>query len=222
VSLTPKNKWTYGNSWDKYPIEEGEVWCDPASSSKIAVANLRGDLPDFIADIDLLYCGFPWNQGNVNSFITKAGMDKYIKSYDEFMDSLFSKISLINPKVCYLEIGKRHKCDFMEQLTKQFPIVQVWKITYNRKNPCYLLRGGQSPVTFDFSGMNDESTPYAAIKADHPHGVADLCIGRGLTLLAAHKLGAKFFGTELNKRILAAAIERAAMKGIHYEKCNVQ
>jgi hypothetical protein len=33
-----------------------------------------------------------------------------------------------------------------------------------------------------------------------------------LTLLAAHKFGAKFFGTELNKRILAVAIERAAMK----------
>ena len=76
MSLTPKNKWTYGNSWDKYPIEENEVWCDPASGSKIAVADLRGDLPNFIAGIDLLYCDFPWNQGNVNSFITKAGMDK--------------------------------------------------------------------------------------------------------------------------------------------------
>lgn len=56
---------------------------------------------------------------------------------------------------------------------------------------------------------------------EQPGSVADLCTGRGLTLLAAHKFGAKFYGTELNKRRLAVAIDRAAKAGVFYEKCNL-
>ena len=61
-----------------------------------------------------------------------------------------------------------------------------------------------------------------AIQAEKPSSVVDLCTGRGLTLLAAHKFGARFYGTELNKRRLAVAIDRASKAGVFYEKCDIQ
>lgn len=213
-------KWKYGDSWEKYPIEEGEIWQEPFSQSRIAVADLRNDLP-FEIEAELIYMDSPWNKGNVNSFITKAGMNSYIDSFEYFMDCLFGKIKQINPEVCYLEIGKQHKQDFIGRLNQLFPIVQDWQITYYKKNPCYLLRAGENVLEQDFTGLDDEVTPYRAIMFEQPGSVADLCTGRGLTLLAAHKHGKKFYGTELNKRRLAVAIDRAAKAGVFYEKCNL-
>jgi methylase of polypeptide subunit release factors len=106
-----------------------------------------------------------------------------------------------------------------------YPTRQVWGITYYKKNPCYLIRGGHvllDPRFRWFDDFDDEYTPALAIEAEHPATVADLCTGRGLTLLAAHKYGATFYGTELNKRRLAVAIDRATKQGIRYEKYPVQ
>lgn len=214
-------KWKYGDSWEKYPIEEGETWQDPTSLSKIAVADLRNELP-FKIKTEMIYMDSPWNKGNVNSFITKAGMDSYINSFESFMDYLFEKINQINSEVCYLEIGKQHKQDFINRLNQLFPVVQDWQIVYYKKNPCYLLRAGENVLEHDFTGLDDEVTPYRAIMLEQPRSVSDLCTGRGLTLLAAHKHGKKFYGTELNKRRLAVAIDRAAKAGVYYEKCNIQ
>lgn len=213
-------KWKYGDSWEKYPIEEGEIWQEPFSQSRIAVADLRNPLP-FEIKAEMVYMDSPWNKGNVNSFITKAGMDSYIDSFEGFMDCLFWQIKKIDPAVCYLEIGKQHKEDFIQRLAAMFSCVEEWEIKYYKKNPCYLVRGADYITEADFTGLDDEVTPYRAIMFEQPGSVADLCTGRGLTLLAAHKFGAKFYGTELNKRRLAVAIDRAAKAGVFYEKCNL-
>ncbi|MDD2813803.1 MAG: hypothetical protein PHF53_10370 [Bacteroidales bacterium] len=214
-------KWKYGDSWEKYPIEEGEIWQDPLSLSRIAVADLRNDLP-FDIKAEMVYMDSPWNKGNVNSFITKAGMNSYIDSFEGFMDCLFNQIKKISPEVCYLEIGKQHKSDFISRLNVLFPVVQDWQIVYYKKNPCYLLRAGEDITEQYFTGLDDEVTPLKAIQAEKPSSVVDLCTGRGLTLLAAHKFGARFYGTELNKRRLAVAIDRASKAGVFYEKCDIQ
>jgi len=213
-------KWKYGDSWEKYPIEEGETWQDPMSLSKIAVSDLRNELP-FKIKTEMIYMDSPWNKGNVNSFITKAEMSNYIDSFEDFMDCLFGQISKIDPSVCYLEIGKQHKENFISRLSALFPCIEEWEIRYYKKNPCYLLRAGEDITEQDFTGLDDEVTPLKAIQAEQPLSVSDLCTGRGLTLLAAHKYGAQFVGTELNKRRLAVAIDRAAKAGVHYEKSNV-
>ena len=83
-------KWKYGDSWEKYPIEEGEIWQEPFSQSRIAVADLRNDLP-FEIEAEMVYMDSPWNKGNVNSFITKAGMNSYIDSFESFHGLSFSK-----------------------------------------------------------------------------------------------------------------------------------
>ena len=213
-------KWKYGDSWEKYPIEEEEIWEDPMSLSRIAVADIRDQLP-FEIKAGMVYMDSPWNKGNVNSFITKAEMNSYIDSFEYFMDCLFCQISKIDPSVCYLEIGKQHKADFRSRMSELFSCVEEWEILYYKKNPCYLIRGANNTTEADFTGLDDEVTPLKAIQAEQPSSVADLCTGRGLTLLAAHKFGARFYGTELNKRRLAVAIDRAAKAGVYYEKSDV-
>lgn len=221
-------KWQYGDSWEKYPIVEGEIWGHFPCDSMIAVHDLRNPLPDamlcshFFRHVDLLYCDPPWSQGNANSFITKAGMDSYISGFDTFLDALFGQIRDLRPGTCYLEMGSLHLTDVKSRMGALYPFIQSWPITYYRKNPCHLIRGGPDFSQEDFSGLDDEQTPATAIKAEHPSTVADLCTGRGLTLLAAHANGARFFGIELNKRRLAVAIDRAAKQGIRYEKYPVQ
>ncbi len=213
--------WKYGDSWEKYPIEEDEIWQDPMSQSNIAVADLRNQLP-FEIKTEMVYMDSPWSKGNVNSFITKAGMSNYIDSFEYFMDCLFGHIKKIDPSVCYLEIGKQHKEDFIVRLASIYSCVEEWEIRYYKKNPCYLVRGADFITDTDFTGLDDEVTPLKAIQTEKPSSVSDLCTGRGLTLLAAHKFGAKFYGTELNKRRLAVAIDKAAKTGVYYEKCNIQ
>jgi hypothetical protein len=207
-------KWRYGDSWEKFPIKEGETWS--YRESHIAVADLRYPLPDFMQQADMIYCDPPWNKGNVNSFITKAGMDSYVEDFHIFMDVLFDKIAWINPQVCYLEVGERHRCDFMSRMGNLYPNVKSWEITYYKKNLCYLIRGGISPTADDFSGLDEAHTPEITIGLENPKCVADPCTGQGLTLLAAHKHKVRFAGTELNRRRLAVAIDRAAKTGVKY------
>lgn len=223
--MSSGSKWKYGDSWERYPITEGEIWSHAPTGSRIAVADIRDPLPPFMYQADMIYTDPPWSKGNANSFVTKAGLDSYVDSFDEFMDTLFGQIGKIRPNVCYLEVGKQHRQDFKDRLAEQFPTLQEWQITYYRKHPCYLLRAATAlapMIEADFTGLDDEVTPTWAIGIEHPTCVADLCTGRGLTLLAAHQCGARFVGTELNRRRLAVAIDRAAKQGVAYAKDPVQ
>lgn len=214
--MADRSRWTYGDSWERYPIKPGELWTHPESGSTVAVHDLRDGAPGWMLGAEMVYCDPPWSKGNANSFVTKAGLDRYVDSFDRFMDALFRAICDIGPKVAYLEIGKQHVKDFERRLSQLFPVVRDWGITYYRRSPCYLLRGGPKASAMDFSGLDDEETPLAAIETEKPVSVADLCTGRGLTMLAAHRAGATFYGTELNPRRLAVALDRAAKMGVRY------
>lgn len=210
-------KWRYGDSWERFPIADGETWTHAASGSALTVHDIRDPLPEHMRGVDLLYADPPWNQGNVNSFITKAGMDRYVGSFAEFLVALASAIDTVAPRVCYLEAGAKHVDDVAALLGARWQHVDRWKIRYYRKHPCYLLRGASTPAPADLTGLDDEETPLASIEAEAPAAVADICAGRGLTLLAAHQSGLPFHGTELNRRRLAVAIDRAAAVGWQYE-----
>ncbi len=194
------------------------MWAHQPSGSQVSVCDLRGGLPEYVIGADMVYSDPPWSKGNANSFITKAGLHSYVDDYQDFMAALFGRIREIGPAVCYLEIGKQHVADFQARLHDIYPTVQTWEITYYHKHPCYLVRGGKTPTSRDYTGLDDEETPEAAIYAERPASVADPCTGRGLTLLAAHRVGTRFLGTELNRRRLAVALERAARMGVQYEK----
>lgn len=208
----------YGNSWEKYPVKNGEVWKDRSTHSFVSVSDITKTLPGYMFTADMVYCDPPWNQGNVNAFYTKAGKKDYINSFEEFYSFLFKWIKKIKPASCYLEIGRQNKNIFIDCLNNIFPVVQHWGITYYGKNPCYLVRGGTSSQNFDFTGMDDKHTPFEAIKHETTSSiVGDLCTGQGLTAIAAYRLGKQFVGTELNQRRLAVTIDKVNKLGGSYE-----
>lgn len=207
---------SYGNSWEKYPITEGEQW--KFDKSIISVNDITKGLPEYMLQADMIYCDPPWELKNVNMFNSKSGR-AYMDHFNEFYEPLFFHIERINPKVCYLQVGKPSLEIFKDKLEQQFETVQIWDILYYRKHHCYLLRGGNDAgCDFDFTNIDDTVTPIKAVEYEKPQYVADFCAGRGLTAEACFINGSHFLGTELNRRKLAVLIERSRKYGNGFEK----
>ncbi|MBX3045126.1 MAG: hypothetical protein KIT33_15180 [Candidatus Kapabacteria bacterium] len=205
-------KWTYGDSWEKFPINENEVW--KAGNHLLSVRDLTNlsNLDFFgIKQFDMSYIDPPWNTGNINSFYTKAGLEER-KQFNAFIIKLISLIKVYSPKVNYMEMGKQNKDFVINEIERAGgKVTNEWKITYYQKYPCYLLRytfSNSPAVNNDFSGLDDDDTPILAIKSElNIKNVLDLCTGRGLTGRTAQSLGISFYGTELNKRRIACLID---------------
>ena len=210
-------KWSYGDSWEKYPIEPGELWRERGNGSLVMAHDLFNGLPAHMREADLIYCDPPWNTSNINAFYTKAGIQQ-TREFHSFADLLFTSIMAIHPGVCYIEIGKQNLKLFEAELKLMYPYVQTWEVTYYKRNRSYLLRGGKYGFSqTNFTGMDDMHTPRAAMMTEQFTCVGDLCMGRGLTGTAAYRLGKRFVGTELNKRRLAVLIDEVAKLGGEWE-----
>lgn len=195
----------YGRDWESYQLQYGEIWS--SENARICNWDITKGVPEFMKVADMIYCDAPWTLGNVNMFNSKAGRG-YMNDFSEFYVHLFSLIREICPRVCFLEIGKEELSTFKGQLEEIYRHVQVWQVTYYKKNKSYLIRGSDSPTDFDYKGLDDEFTPYIAIYNEKPNIVADACTGRGLTAISAFRNGCKFVGTELNARKLAVLCTR--------------
>jgi len=206
------NKWKYGDSWEHFPISEGEIWTEKKTESKVCVCDLFDRLPSFMEEADLIYTDSPWNTGNMKGFYTKA-QKKTERTFAEFAAVLFDHIATIGAPVCYLEIGKQNLTNFLEEMEVLFPVVQHWQVTYYKRHKSYLVRGGQEKTDVNFTGIDDMITPRVAMENEQFTCVADLCMGRGLIATTAFELGKRFVGTELNKRRLAVTIEKVAKMG---------
>jgi hypothetical protein len=204
-------KWSYGDSWEKYPIKRNELWYEINTGSIVEVLDIFKGLPPYMYKADMIYCDPPWTTGNMKSFYTKAGMSTE-KTYKNLLDVLFKNIKKIKPKVCFLEVGKQNMNLVLEKL-KMFNHIQFWNITYYRKYPMILTRGGFKKTNFNYTGMDDNYTPGQAILNEKPKCIADFCAGRGLTMREAYKSNIKFVCTELNKRRLAVGIEKISKIG---------
>jgi len=210
-------KWTYGNAWEQFPIEPGEVWGIPANGSRVAVHNIFNPLPRFMHEADLLFIDPPWNQGNLTSFYTKAGRDDY-QEWRDFTAVLFQRINEVNPSICYIEIGNQFVDEWHGRLAGMFECVQRWPVVYYRKHPTNIIRGGFAPIGHDFTGM-DEAKAIDLIGQIESYAVmGDLCMGQGLVGLSAWAAGRPFVGTELNKRRLANLLQKLAKKGAEIAK----
>lgn len=208
----------YGKYWEKYPIEDGEVWKDPVLGSMISVHDIRNGIPDYMLNVDMIYSDPPWNKRNLNAFISKAGKTSSVSNLTDFIELIFNSVKKISPRVCYLEIGTQYKDEYIARMQNLYNCVQSWEITYYNKSPCYLIRGSLIKTDVDYTGLDDANTPGIAISSELPKSVADFCMGRGLTMINANKQGIPFFGTELIKRKLAVGIQRAKSIGRTYEK----
>ncbi len=209
--------WAYGDSWERYPIEPGELWQENRTESRVMAHDLFDGLPDHMRQADMIYCDPPWNTGNINSFYTKAGIQQ-TREFPSFADLLFESIAIIKPTVCYLEIGKQNLAIFTDKLQHICPYVQTWPVTYYKRNRSYLLRGSwYAPTNVDFTDIDDMDTPRLAMANEEFECVGDLCMGRGLTGITAYQLGKRFVGTELNKRRLAVLVDEVAKLGGEWE-----
>ncbi len=204
--------WRYGDSWERHPIAAGEIWTETGTGSAVAVADLFDGLPAFMTQADMIYVDPPWNTGNVGSFYTKAGTARR-GDFDDLLAALLDGVATIQASVCYMEMGRQNLGKTLDALGRLYPTIQYWLITYYRRNPSYLIRGGPRPATADFTGSDDMDTPRLAMQSEMFTCVADLCMGRGLTATTAYQLGKRFVGTELNPRRLACAIDKVAQLG---------
>ena len=204
--MSTMNKWSYGTAWEHFPIEEGQIWGTENPVNLVTVHDILNTLPVFMFNADLLFIDPPWNGGNLNSFYTKAFISGY-QEYGIFVDALFGHIADINPRTCYLEIGKENVDLFCDLLPFKFK--QRWQVTYYRKYPCWIIRGSKMrPIEYDFTGI-DEAECIKTIAEIEQYGViGDLCMGRGSVGLAANKAKKQFVGTELNKRRLACLLDK--------------
>lgn len=205
------NKWLYGDSWEKYPIENDQIWIEKNSNSKLMINDILKKIPEYLKEADMIYTDTPWDTGSMNSFFTKAHI-KEKHSFDELCDTVYNCIVTINPKICYLEIGKQNINKYKDILNKLYPVVQEWNIVY-KKNPMKLLRGGHNIQQYDFTGLDDNDAPLIAMKNEEFNCVCDFCMGQGLTAVAAYNLQKKFVGSELNKRRLAVTIDKIVKLG---------
>lgn len=204
--------WSYGDSWERYPIEAGEPWMERSTGSQVAVYDLFDGFPAFMTHADMIYVDPPWNTGNIRSFYTKAGMPTK-RNFRQFLDVLFGRIKDIDAPVCYMEMGKQNRETVINTLQDLYASVQFWEVIYYRKNPSFLIRAAHTPTDTDFTGIDDMHTPRMAMETELFSCVADLCMGRGLTATTAYRLGKQFVGTELNKRRLAVTIDKIAKLG---------
>jgi hypothetical protein len=212
-------KWPYGDAWEQFPIELGEVWGISANESRVAVHDLFEPLPEFMKCADMLFVDPPWNQGNVNTFYTKAGRTDYINNFTDFEKAFFRRVKDINPVTCYIEIGFQAVDKWQALLSETYPVVQKWDVVYYRKHPCHILRGSRSaPLDFDYTGMDESKVIAKAGEIEQYSVLGDICMGRGLVGMAAFSAGKPFVGTELNKRRLACLLQKLHKKGAEVKK----
>jgi len=206
----------YGDAWEQYPIQPGEVW-GLDNGSRVAVHDIFKPLPGFMQAADLLFVDPPWNQGNLTAFYTKAKMTDY-RSFVEFAAVLFERLAAIGARTCYIEIGNQYVDGWSERLAQLYPVLQRWPVVYYRKHPTNIIRGGQALVAADFTGMDEARVIAKVAQIEDYQVMGDLCMGQGLVGLAAHTAGKPFVGTELNQRRLAVLLQKLAKKGAQVQR----
>lgn len=200
-------KWDYGGAYLRHPLgEEPYIFED---GSIIQVHNIFDPLPDFMKQADLIFTDPPWNLGNLNTFYTKAERTDYQDSFEKFYKRLFECIKEINPKICYVEVGKEYLADFIMEMRKLYKYVTFYNSTYyhSKDKLCYVIRGSNKAKKPKLDGMDEEDIIKWVCANEDYDVIGDLCMGRGLVGLNAFRNGKRFVGTELNHKRLAVLVE---------------
>jgi hypothetical protein len=215
-------EYNYNDSYKRHPIETGTAVFEDGSMLK--VHDIMDPLPIWMKRADMIITDSPWNTGNLRTFYTKAQIEpSFDARFETFMNRLFECIKEIDPATAWLEIGKQYLADYLIRAKQQFRHVTFFNSMYYKKkdNVCYFVRAGKKalrkPKGVSLDGM-DEADIIAWAAANEPcRCIADLCMGRGLTALAAYENGINFVGTELNHKRLSVTLERLAAAGAKYK-----
>lgn len=203
-----ENKWKYDGSIEKYPIKPGEIW--EKDGNRVALNDIFDGLPSFMKEADLVFIDPPWNLGNVNSFVTKAGRDDYKEDFMPFYKKVFQRLAEINPPTAYIEVGKEYLAEFMLEAKKLYKYVTCYNSTYYHKkeNICYVIRASRKAKKPKLDGMDEEDIIKWICENESYSCIGDFVMGRGLVGFYAYKAGKKFVGCELNPNRLAVLLNR--------------
>jgi hypothetical protein len=207
-----------------FPVQPGEVWT--VDRHMLACGDLElGDGQRLLALAgsapDIVYSDPPWGGGNAAAFRTKAGVPRKV-DFDLFLRRLLPLVASAKRDV-FLEMGDEHTRDLVALIGELGGrALQAWKITYYRKNPCWLIQAswhGQHGQAPDMTGMDDTATPTAAFEAVARPGdvIFDPCTGLGCTADAVARLpgDCRFVGLELHPKRMSATLTR--LRGIRGE-----
>jgi len=202
-------EWNYGDAYKRHPISENQIAVFE-DGSKLKVHNIFNPLPEFMQDADFVFVDPPWNRGNLNSFYTKAGRNDYQIDFANFYLRLFECIAEINPKTCYIEVGKEYLGEFLLETKKLFRHVTFYNSSYYHKkeNMCYVIRGSVKRKKLPLDYMDEEDIIAWVCEHEDYDCIGDLCMGQGLVGLHAAKNGKRFVGTELNHKRLSVLLEK--------------
>jgi hypothetical protein len=202
-------KYNYGDIYKEYPLEEGRPYIFE-DGSIIQVHNIYNKTPEFMYKSDVLFIDPPWNLGNLNTFYLKAEQEERIESFKEFYTRLFTVIKDINPKMCFVEVGKEHLADFIIQMRKIFKYVTFYNSTYyhSKDKLCYVIQGSSKRRNYKLDGMDEQHIIEWVCKNIEYEYIGDLCMGQGLVGYYSNMYGKKFVGTELNHKRLSVLIKR--------------
>lgn len=211
------SKWNYGNAYLRHPIGNNTIVFD--NESKVKVHDIFEPLPVFMKLADLLFIDPPWNTGNLNTFYTKANIYKHHNEFKSFYNRVFECIKQINPKTCYIEVGKEYLAEFILETKAIFKHVTFYNSSYYHKkdNFCYVIRGSHKRKKLPLDYMDEEDIIKWICANEDYNCIGDLCMGRGLVGLHAYKNDKKFVGTELNHKRLSVLIENIVKNGGKYE-----
>jgi len=211
-------KWNYGGAYIGHPIADNQTAVFD-NGSAVKVHNIFDPLPSFMTYADLIFVDPPWNLGNLNTFYTKAERQDYQDSFTTFYKRLFECIREIKPGVCYVEVGKEYLSEFIREMKSIYRHVTFYNSSYYHKkeNMCYVIRGSAKRKKLPLDYMDEEDI-IKWVCANEDYGcIGDLCMGRGLVGINAHKNGKCFVGTELNHKRLSVLLENLSKNGFVYE-----
>ena len=201
-------EWNYGDAYKRFPIDYGkEVH---VKGGILKVHDIFDPLPEFMKSAEVIFTDSPWNLGNMKSFYTKADINfPDIEFFFQFYKRLFECIKEINPRVCYLEIGKEFLGEYLIEMKNLYKHVTFYNSTYYHKmnNLCYVVQGSNKRKKWHYDGMDEEDI-IEAITKNESGIIGDLCMGRGLVAVNAAKNQKEFVGTELNPKRLSVCLER--------------
>ena len=210
--------WRYGDAGDRWPVRDGDIW--QVGDHVVACGdNGRGasaELMDLFGAPDYVYSDPPWNQGNVNSFRTKAGLQPDRDGFAQFLLTFSGVVT--RARAAFIEMGRKELSTLDAAMTSRgWAQVRIWDIVYFGDKPCVLslyAPAGSSiltqVLTGDPTGMDDALTPGWAVPAISKPGdvIFDPCMGRGCTAEHSSKAGRLVRGVELHPRRLACTIDK--------------
>lgn len=211
------SEWNYGNAYLRHPISDGQIAIFD-NGSIVKAHNIFDPLPEFMKQADLIFVDPPWNLGNLNTFYTKAGRTDYQDSFVPFCKRLFECVGEINPRVCYVEVGKEHLADFIIEMRQIYRQVTFFNSSYyhRRENICYVVCGSSRRRKLPLDYMDEEDIIAWICEHEDYSCIGDLCMGRGLVSVNAYQYGKRFVGTELNPKRLSVLLERLTAAGATY------